>query len=147
MKKYYTKTKQNGQALYYYITLEELNSTKEWRYISFLEDIELEDTFTDLVGGYIEVSDEAPVHNDTTTKRESYTSGLRVCNVIRDLTEITAEEYWSAYILENQKEFKTGTDFLNWCKNKGINSMEVLTILEEYEYDIPAPTDDEIYDL
>lgn len=151
MKHYYLN---RNNYSYYYIEDEELHQNKKWKYISFLDEIELDsDEFTSLVGmgGMLDLDDEKPARNETVSKKTCYIEDEYLDNLItrllrsQVLVEVTNTEFECFKAMnQDNRQFKSFQDFLNWCDDKKIPDFtEALEFFINCGWEVPTPEEDE----
>ena len=130
----------NNFDKYYYINDEDYESNKEWKYISFLNEIELDtDNFTNLIGsgGCLDADDEAPARNETVTRKTCYDTDITIKQAIKQagLREITKAEYECAQAIYTYKKFNTLLELTDWCKEKDILLRDAVEVFNDYAYE------------
>lgn len=150
MKKIFLQSHETGK--YYYTSIEEMENTHVYKYISYLDEIEMSyDNFTDLIGigGYLEPSDEEPVKNETTTRKTAYIENNTVGNEIKRLIKgrilrpVDPVEYYCEERIYNEAEFDDADQFFCWCEKNEIDFTSALIYFQERDFDVPAPEEDD----
>jgi len=81
MKTYYQYIKRNGDSLFFYINGSQ-NIKKQFKYVSFLADIEKAGNFENIDGGLYEGSNSTPARNYSLTKKTSYVKDASIYDAI-----------------------------------------------------------------